>query len=863
MSNHSIQPKDRIAGHVAAVVALTVLALLMASQPLASAVPLDAINWLAPIMDEMPHESIIYLGASQLALLLLALAVYIKHLNPYATRRPRWLVFLTAFAPLLFAGTAIAVWEIGDPVFMGIGAAVAIIPPVLLLLLEELVWKGLNKAGLWCEQRQWRRMSIHCLRFCLRIKPGRPDELYPCGLRLAEEDEWAPALRLLVQLGPVSQHDDKTLLNAMERCYRSLGRQEAALECLRRLHQLSPDNRRLSERYLDEAIRLGRDEEAMEILESGVLRETFHRLKLRQQLNLKLGRVNEAIGLIDRIAQGEGRSHTESAIELYREALDRRPHDPELKEKLGRLLLEELAEERREEGLQLLQEVLQTDPSRTDLSMQLIEHFQANSEVERALPHIQRLIEQGHEDPELYLFMAQRLRDEEFVEEQEQVLKRMIEALPDEWRGYLRLARLRYEQGRLDEATQYLAEARKRVPDDRKGALDHLEHDIARREREREIERLNQQIRHDPDDVQGRLALIDDFIDINEPEHALQHCEYLINHHPPLTPEVQERLEEGIKRSKQSFRLRDYLGDLYFQQNRYDDLLQLYREMAEQSLEPEKVLIEGCEKILVRNPTHRATRVELALARRCLKDWPGVIEALDPLVNPQAEGSVDNVEAEDAALWVEAAFHEDRLPEAADAGLKLVDQMAARCGFMVMLIEILQQLEQHEEAYQTFLRAEAENPEDDRLRRIKRRVFNNRMHYRLALLSDKHEAGTLTPAEHYEKAEIHRDLGQFDQAIVHFQNAAEQEEIAILALARMASVLIDRGMVDLARETIDPIELTREIDAAQPELKQLIYEVARGMQREGRIDLALKYYKRIFRVDAGFRDVVARLDRLS
>jgi tetratricopeptide (TPR) repeat protein len=145
-----------------------------------------------------------------------------------------------------------------------------------------------------------------------------------------------------------------------------------------------------------------------------------------------------------------------------------------------------------------------------------------------------------------------------------------------------------------------------------------------------------------------------------------------------------------------------------------------------------------------------------------------------------------------------------------------------------------------------------------------RPLLVRRMKSRLSRLQDKLDAsGELTPLEHFEKAELHRDLEQFEEAIVHYQRAAEQESLATMALTKMAASLADRGMYDLAGETLEQIELTRELTETHPELKELVYTVARALEKIRRIDQAVTFYKRIFRVDAAYQDVVERIERLT
>jgi tetratricopeptide (TPR) repeat protein len=272
-------------------------------------------------------------------------------------------------------------------------------------------------------------------------------------------------------------------------------------------------------------------------------------------------------------------------------------------------------------------------------------------------------------------------------------------------------------------------------------------------------------------------------------------------------------------------------------------------------------MVEGCERILARSPEHPASRRELALARRMKNDWAGVTEILEPLMAAAGDGNA-RLPAEDQALWVEAAYRQGRLEDAARVGLTLADELAGESGFMLLMIDVLRDLKDHAGAYRIYEKASRAMPDDPRLKRLARRIDFDRKRQRLDELSLR-PIEALSPDEHYEAAELYREFGQHEQAIIHYQKAACEEELALPATGSMAVVMCECGMYDLAAETLEPIELTREIDQRHPELKEMFYSVGRAMERHKRFDQSVVFYKRVFRVDASFRDVVDRLQRLG
>ena len=842
-------------------IGLTIVALALGSQALASALDYQQANWLGELFELPLHASVTFIAAGLLALSAGALVIYFKHLNPLAPSRPAGWVFLNFFAPAAFVAMALAAWELGDertagPMTLLAAPAVALAVPLALMVAESFAGTLCRRMGEGAQERGWRRGALKAYRASLAIMPGRRALQRACGLLHGEEDEFAEAAVLLARLGPVETLDDEPVVRTLERAYRALGRRTEAFECLRRLTELKPSTPSIDQRLLDDLLYLERNQEALDLIESGRIRETFDLLLLRERLYLKLGNFAQATVLVSRIAEQESAPYRH-AIERYEELLALVPENVEIKVSLGLLLLEELSEQRRAEGASILESIVEADPHRLYLCRKLVDYYLDHGAEALATEHMKRLIDGGDPDPEAYLRYAQMLQDEELWDDAAEVLLRLIEVAPEEGRGRLRLARICFVKDDLDGAEKELQRASELAGDELSPSICHLRRDIEHRRSELALERMSRLIEENWDDVEQRLALIDRMIDMDWIDQALAHCDDLLEEHPELTGAVERMVSAGIGRVQRRFRLQDYLADLLLNQARYEDLLGLYRQMASQSLHPDATLSDGCRKILGRAPMHPGARIELAHVRQRAEDWAGVVEALDPLMDRPELPSAEK------ASWVEAAYRTGRLAEATALGLKLVNATAGDARFMILLIDMLQEQGEHDLALEVFQKAKAANPADRKLRELEQGLVSRREKNRLERLKLKHREGALTLAEHYEMADLLAEHEALEEAIVHYQRSADDPELAPQALLKMAVILCDRGMYDLADETIENVELTRERVQAEPKLKELMYNVAVSLQRARRAEKAVKYFKRIFRVDAAYQDVVDRLERLS
>lgn len=846
------------------VIVLLLLAQALGSQVLASALAYKPLNILGALMDEIPHVSLLFLSISMGVLTVAAIYVYVRNLDPYRASRPLGLVFLNVLAPFLFAACEVVAWDYVDAKlftnYSYIGAPlVALLPPILVLLLEGLLARLSRRWGYKAVERQWRRQAIRMFRWTLALRPRQPEVRRELGLLHEAEDECAEALVLLAPLGPVAASEDEARLRALDHCYRLREDTPRALECLLRLRELGAESSTLDRRILDDYLKLERKAEALELLESGRLKQTVEMLMLRHRLSIELGNMAQAVAQIEQIAAIEGKPY-DNAIKLYRELRGHMPENAEIDVNMGLLMIQTVSEDRRREGASLLEKAFVARPQRLHLARRLVEFYTEEKNESKIRQYLKALVEGGDANPDYHIEYAQKLIDEGQYGEAAQVLEKMLTTHPEDLAGRVKLARALFMQDELDQADRQLDRAVELLGEvaEIDPAWQHWRHAIEQRRKEMFVTAMAEQVAEQQEDVQKRLDLLDHMLEMGWIDKALDECDALLDTDLKLAPQIEACLKTGIEKNEKNFLLRDYLSDLYFQQGRLDESLEQFRAMAEQSLHPGKVLIEGARMILGRDPNHADARRELAWTLREEQDWGGVIEALDPLLANTAEVTV-----EDKALWVEAAFRAGRAEEAARVGLTAIDELLTETGFVLLMVDVLQEVADYDGALAVYQKAREVDPDNERLARIERRVRRRRAEHRLAILRQQQESAGLTAAEHLEKADLHRDLGHQDEAIVHYQYAADDVELYPLATAKMALALCERGMYELADETLDPLELTREMSSEQPELKAMMYQVGRALEKIKYFQSAMKYYKRIFRVDAAYEDVVTRLERMS
>ena len=103
----------------------------------------------------------------------------------------------------------------------------------------------------------------------------------------------------------------------------------------------------------------------------------------------------------------------------------------------------------------------------------------------------------------------------------------------------------------------------------------------------------------------------------------------------------------------------------------------------------------------------------------------------------------------------------------------------------------------------------------------------------------------------------------FDAAIPHFDRIKKNPELAGLCVAKITLCLACKSMFDLAWETQQDVDLNRPDEAHLEEIKGLLYKSAGLFEFNEKYREAHEIYKRLFKLDAGYRQIVQRLESLS
>jgi tetratricopeptide (TPR) repeat protein len=281
--------------------------------------------------------------------------------------------------------------------------------------------------------------------------------------------------------------------------------------------------------------------------------------------------------------------------------------------------------------------------------------------------------------------------------------------------------------------------------------------------------------------------------------------------------------------------------------------------MAPESLNAEATLREGAAKILRENPQHVPSLLTMARLAQEAGDSSTVLDYL----NRYLEGGGERSEE---VAWMEykAATQISDHERAVRIGSELLKAHSQDLELLVSMAEHYAGLQHYEHALIYLHKARELDPENRDVMKLTRQYDEAHRRARMQELKSYLEQNPSDFARHEELGDLFFDFGELNQAIVHYQRAALGNATATVARAKLGYTLTVKEMYSEAEELFNEVQLT----ISQPveelaRLKALFYNTAQLLEKEDQFVRALHLYKRIFRIDAGYRDVVSRIERLQ
>jgi tetratricopeptide (TPR) repeat protein len=428
--------------------------------------------------------------------------------------------------------------------------------------------------------------------------------------------------------------------------------------------------------------------------------------------------------------------------------------------------------------------------------------------------------------------------------------------------GAYLLAATLYETDRFREALKEVERAREldgETPELR-SRISGVEHRIRTQVVEQELRELGERVKVEPDNFELRFQYYDRLVASGSADRVVVDLEDILTRTPDMRDRVVQEIGGFLERHGRNFRLLSYLSDIHLREQDWDRVFELHEEMARESLHGTRTVHDGATKILQNKPDHCPSLLALARHAGEAGHDSNAADFLDRYYAAGGEKTRDVL-----ALEFDVCCRGTDRQRAAQVGANLVELCPGDTDLLMKLGWLAAADGRFPDAIGYLNRVLVLEPENSQARVLTRDYEQKQ---KRARIDELRSCLKNIPEEdariQMELGDLHHDFGQMNEAIVAYQKAALGNRTRNIAQAKLGYVLASKGMHSDAEETLSEVELrVDQPPEEQTKLKALLYRSAELMEEEKEMSRALHVYKRIFRVDAGYRDVVSKIERLQ
>ncbi len=765
-----------------------------------------------------------------------------------------WILFVSF--GLFITGLLLGLFDVRPdnvPVILGAGV-LCLLLPVPVVVLERMVGRGSLRSAVRLLERGSvgpARASAHS---ALVFLPGKAEALVVYGRALSAAGRHDQALPYLVYAERESGDVDARAALALADAWEAAGNSEKTIHYLE-MAQGEAADRVIGDRLVRLWLDGGREDDALRAM---LAMEAEQQRPWREDLLglLSKRRDRENLHRLCGVILSEEGEPFEQATACYKNILGLFPTDGQaLEELIG--IQKKLNE--RDTVAALQEELLNLDENDIALRRELVEYYWEKGFHEDLLRHLNRIMLSGKASTAEKL----RLLEETYAQGDflsvEQLVTREHD-LTNNPRALFILATTLAEAGREEEALERLTQARRIGVEDERllKNVDALAARIRKTQLDKGLTTLEKRVTHAPGDLDLKFEYLDHLVAARSADRVVVQLEDLLEREPDLQDRVEKEIRVMLSRHGKNRRLMDYLADLYLRRREYDLAFELYQRRAQGEMDAEVVMHEAAQRILSLNPNHVAS---LEAQMRYYHDAGDGAEALAYLDRLPAEHSARQ---EQRRLEMDAAEKVGNFSRAIEAGLSLLEHSPEDTELLSRVAGLYGEGKDFPSAIELLKRASKIDPESFEIRRQLRGTVEtmkrDRMEEIKGLLKDRPGDRDLLE----ELGDIHHDFEQLNEAIKYYQRAGLNDPERRIPRAKLGYLLARKGLFTDADEALAEADLNPSLAEEEQEvLKNLFFTIAQLMEEEAEAERALNLYRRIFRVDAGYEDVVSHIERLQ
>lgn len=507
----------------------------------------------------------------------------------------------------------------------------------------------------------------------------------------------------------------------------------------------------------------------------------------------------------------------------------------------------------------LQEELVTLDENRNDIRRELVDYYWRHGNRSELLRHLNRILLSGSATvDEKVRFVEETFADGDYL-----TVSNLVEGEPDlanNPRALSVLAQALHQGGRVDDALERIAQARRLNPDERlMQSLDALSARIRKNVLDTELHDLEARAQLSPADLDLKFEYLDRLVASKSADRVVLQLDDLLQQQPDLMERVEKEVRVMLSRHGKNRRLMDYLGDLYLRNGEFDQAFDLYERRAQGEIESDEIMHDAAQRILSRKADHPGALLSEAEYFFAHNDPGQALNYYDKLMATGAQ-----VDADVRMLELDASEQAGDMTRAARVMEEVVALQPDDINLLARAGKLATTMKDFPTAIGHLQKAHELNPDSYEYRRLLRDAVETSKRDRIAEIKEilKTDANNRDLLE--ELGDLYHDFEQLNDAITVYQRAGINDVNRRIPKAKQGYILAKKGLFTDADEILRQADLNTDVPADEQEkLKGLFFTTAQLMEGEDEIEQALELYRRIYRVDAGYRDVVTHIERLQ
>lgn len=803
-----------------------------------------------------------------IGVLIMALIGYLLSFNPKRTKRPT-LLFLAAFfisggsflvsVSEFLSGFEIVSNEIPiiDLLSIGMGVGMGLALAMLVLTFEwanRALWLSLAKKF---DRKEMAGPALVANKLALMFKPGQEGMLRSVALASFRRGDRVESLTVLQELYDQGK-TDPDILECLCKYTSEQHESRQYLVYLSELYELVPEEEEILEALINELISQEHSTEALQLLEANEVPDEEDKLSRYAFVLMRENRISDATIIAEKLGKLEGIPFRQSQA-LLRDILSR---TSEFVPALNALAHQAERMALKEQRIRWLEKSLEANPSQDDVRLQLIHIYRELGQTIRLEELLSDAIEKQTQNYDLQIEYIQTLQQNGKVKQALALLNRLNKRQDAPAKGHFLESKIHFETGNLEKA---------RISAEQVMTLDHNEENIrqskillTRIERAlltEEVVNILEEAKKDPQDLPLQLEALNKLIEGEHNDKMVELVDRIITHHPTARLRLIEVLRLFLKSPNAPFPILNLQCDLLANEGLYEETLKMTKLMLERSIDKVGTARDAAQRILRRSPNHLPTIRFLGDIYRQNGRFTDMIHNYSLYLAKGGEETNDILLAL-AQAYLSLEDYENSKPYIK----RLLEEDPKNTALIIRAIPLALRDNEPEDAAEYLKKLEMADPRHPDLRSYNAKIQSALGQQRFEFLKQEMESGK-GGSETLEKlGDTAYEIENFHDAITYFQRASRDKEDPSRARrckAKLARTYMQKNLDDLCTETLREISIT--MDDPEEDLiviMDILYEIAEMYQQLKHYDRADKIFKQLCKIDAGYRDVLTRIEGL-